>query len=117
MKEIELFIKKNGYFIIRNVLGEKECEEYIEEAHRLSKGTVQEQNLYRRSKKFLEMVRDQRIMDYADSLLEWRMIPIGDIFFFAKSSSNGSEEGSSPHQDNAYQKVEWGELLLLVEYI
>ena len=58
VKEIELFIKKNGYFIIRNVLGEKECEEYIEEAHRLSKGTVQEQNLYRRFKKFLEMVRD-----------------------------------------------------------
>ena len=45
------------------------------------------------------------------------MISIGDIFFFAKSSSNGSEEGSSPHQDNAYQKAEWGELLLLVEYI
>jgi len=102
------FYKKNGYLIIRNVLGEKECEEYIEEAHRLSKGTVQEQNLYRRSKKFLEMVRDQRIMDYADSLLEWRMIPIGDIFFFAKSSGDGGEEGSSPHQDNAYQKAEWG---------
>ncbi|MDC1006927.1 hypothetical protein OAP84_02700 [Candidatus Pelagibacter sp.] len=56
--------------IIRNVLGKKECEEYIEEAQRLSKATVQEQNLYRKSKKFLEMVRDQRIMDYADSLLE-----------------------------------------------
>ena len=26
------FYKKNGYLIIRNVLGEKECEEYIEEA-------------------------------------------------------------------------------------
>ena len=109
------FYKKNGYLIIRNVLTEKECIEYIEEAHRVSKGTVQEPNLYRKSDKFLEMARDQRIMDYADSLLEWRMIPIGDIFFFAKSSEDG-KEGSSPHQDNSFQKLN-GELLLRVEFI
>ena len=32
----------------------------------------------------------------------WRYI------FFAKSSDDGGEEGSSPHQDNSYQKAEWG---------
>ena len=100
------FYKKNGYLIIRNVLSENECDEYISEAHRVSKGTLQEPNIYRKSDKFLEMLRDQRIMDYADSLLEWRMIPIGDIFFFAKSTDDGQEEGSSPHQDNYFQKAE-----------
>ena len=54
----------------------------ISQRHRVSKGTLQEPNIYRKSDKFLEMLRDQRIMDYADSLLEWRMIPIGDIFLF-----------------------------------
>tara|TARA_B100000989_G_scaffold72938_4_gene51259 strand:+ start:2987 stop:3766 length:780 start_codon:yes stop_codon:yes gene_type:complete len=111
------FYKKNGYLIIRNVLTEKECIEYIEEAHRVSKGTVQEPNLYRKSDKFLEMARDQRIMDYADSLLEWRMIPIGDIFFFAKSSEDGGEEGSSPHQDNSFQKAEWGAFVACGVYL
>ena len=115
--EQRAFYMKNGYLIIKNVLSEQECEDYIKEAHRISKGTVQEQNIYRKSKKFLEMVRDQRIMDYADSLLEWRMIPIGDIFFFAKSSDDGGEEGSSPHQDNSYQKAEWGAFVACGVYL
>ena len=74
--EDRAFYKENGYLIIRNVLSEKECDDYIEEAHRVCKGTLQEPNIYRKSDKFLEMLRDQRIMDYADSLLEWKMIPI-----------------------------------------
>ena len=31
------FYKKNGYLIIRNVLSENECDEYISEAHRVRK--------------------------------------------------------------------------------
>ena len=56
-------------------------------------------------------------MDYADSLLEWRMIPIGDIFFFAKSTDDGQEEGSSPHQDNYFQKAEWGAFVACGVYL
>jgi ectoine hydroxylase-related dioxygenase (phytanoyl-CoA dioxygenase family) len=111
------FYKKNGYLIIRNVLSENECLEYIKEAHRVSKGTLQEPNIYRKSEKFLEMLTDQRIMDYVDSLLEWRMIPIGDIFFFAKSSDGGQEEGSSAHQDNYFQKAEWGAFVACGVYL
>jgi len=114
--EDRAFYKENGYLIIRNVLSEKECDDYIEEAHRVCKGTLQEPNIYRKSDKFLEMLRDQRIMDYADSLLEWKMIPIGDIFFFAKSQ-DGDEEGSSPHQDNYFQKAEWGAFVACGVYL
>ena len=42
----------------------------------------------RKSKKFLSLLRDKRILSIADSLLEWRVIQIGDIFFFSKSKSN-----------------------------
>ena len=102
-----LFYKKNGYFVARAVISEKECDKLIRNAHRNCKIETVTSNLYRSSKMFKELLIDKRILSLADSLLQWRMIPIGDIFFFSKSK-NEKEGGSVPHQDNYAQRAEYG---------
>lgn len=102
------FWKKNGYLVVKNVLNEKQCQEYKKEAHRVAgKNITIIPNIYRKSKKFLNLCKNKKILQLADDLIDHRMIPIGDIFFFAKSDTN-KESGSVPHQDNYAQKAEYG---------
>ena len=102
------FYNKNGYIVYRSVLSKKECENYIKESHRVCKSNLTvTSNIYRKSKKFENLLRHKKILSLADSLLKWRVIPIGDIFFFGKSKSN-KESGSVPHQDNYAQRAEYG---------
>ena len=110
------FYKKNGYFIARSVLSKKECDVYIKEAHKVCKIETVSSNIYRKSKKFLSLLRDKRILSIADSLLEWRVIPIGDIFFFSNSKSN-KESGSVPHQDNYGQRAQYGAFMAIGLYL
>ena len=110
------FYKKNGYFIARSVLSKKECDIYIKEAHKVCKIETVSSNIYRKSKKFLSLLRDKRILSIADSLLEWRVIPIGDIFFFSNSKSN-KESGSVPHQDNYGQRAQYGAFMAIGLYL
>jgi hypothetical protein len=110
------FYNKNGYFVVRSVLSAKECDTLIKEAHRISKIETVTSNIYRKSKKFLNLLKDQRILKLADSLLKWRVIPIGDIFFFSKSK-NKKENGSVPHQDNYAQKAEYGAFMAAGLYL
>ena len=63
--------------------------------------------MYRKSKKILELLQNPKILNLADTLLGWRMIPIGDIFFFSKAQ-NKLESGSVPHQDSYGQRAEYG---------
>lgn len=101
------FFNKNGYIVFKSVLTAQECDAYIKAAHKaVSKITVTP-NLYRKSKKILELLRNSKILNLADTLLKWRVIPIGDIFFFSKSQ-NKLESGSVPHQDNYGQRAEYG---------
>ena len=77
------FYNKNGYVVFRSVLTEKECDVYIKESHRVCKKNLTvTSNIYRKSKKFENLLRHKKILSLADSLLKWRVIPIGDIFFF-----------------------------------
>ena len=77
------FYNKNGYIVYRSVLTEKECEDYIKESHRICKNNLTvTSNIYRKSKKFENLLRHKKILSLADSLLKWRVIPIGDIFFW-----------------------------------
>ena len=102
------FYNKNGYIVFRSVLTETECDTYIKESHRVCKNKITvTSNIYRKSKKFENLLRHKKILSLADSLLEWRVIPIGDIYFFGKSGSN-KESGSVPHQDNYAQRAEYG---------
>ncbi len=102
------FYNKNGYVVFRSVLTEKECDVYIKESHRVCKKNLTvTSNIYRKSKKFENLLRHKKILSLADSLLKWRVIPIGDIFFFGKSKSK-KENGSVPHQDNYAQRAEYG---------
>lgn len=102
------FYNKNGYIVFRSVLTEKECDVYIKESHRVCKNKITvTSNIYRKSKKFENLLRHKKILSLADSLLEWRVIPIGDIYFFGKSGNN-KESGSVPHQDNYAQRAEYG---------
>ena len=107
--------KKNGYFVARSVFSKKECESFIKEAHKVCKIETVTSNIYRKSKKFLSLLKDKRILSIADSLLEWRVIPIGDIFFFSNSKSN-KESGSVPHQDNYAQRAEYGAFMAVGLY-
>ena len=101
------FFNKNGYIVFKSVLTTRECDMYIKAAHRaVSKITVTP-NLYRKSKKILELLRNPKILNLADTLLKWRVVPIGDIFFFSKSN-NKLESGSVPHQDSYGQRAEYG---------
>ena len=50
------FWKKNGYLVVKNVLNEKQCQEYKKEAHRVAgKNITIIPNIYRKSKKFLNL--------------------------------------------------------------
>ena len=104
------FYKRNGYFVARSVFTHSECDSFIKEAHKICKIETVTSNLYRKSKRFLNLLKDRRILQLADSLLQWRMIPIGDIFFFSKSK-NKKEAGSVPHQDNYAQKAAYGSFM------
>ncbi len=110
------FYKKNGYFVAKSVLTEKECNDYIKEAHKVCKIETVTSNIYRRSNKYLKLLKDKRILSLADSLLQWRVIPIGDIFFFSKSK-NDKESGSVPHQDNYAQRAEYGAFMAAGLYL
>lgn len=81
-KKVRSFYKRNGYFVARSVLSSKECSVLIKEAHKICKIETVTSNIYRKSKKYLNLLKDKRILSLADSLLQWRVIPIGDIFFF-----------------------------------
>ena len=115
-KKDRSFYNKNGYLIVRSVLSPKECNELSNEAHKICDIETVTSNLYRKSKKFLNVLRDKRILSLADSLLQWRVIPIGDIFFFAKSK-NPKEAGSVPHQDNYAQRAEYGAFMAAGLYL
>lgn len=107
-KKEKNFWKKNGYLLVKNVFTKSECQEFIKEAHRVAgKNITIIPNVYRKSKKFLNLCKSKKILTKADSLLGHKMIPIGDIFFFSKSNSK-KEGGSVPHQDNYAQKAEYG---------
>lgn len=102
------YYNTNGYIVFRSVLTKKECENFKKEAHRVCKKNITvTSNIYRKSKKFLSLLKNKKILSLADSLLKWRVIPIGDIFFFSKSK-NKKESGSVPHQDNYAQRAEYG---------
>jgi len=102
------FYNKNGYIVFRSVLSKNECATYIKEAHRVCKKNITvTSNIYRKSKIFLGLLKHKKILSLADTLLKWRVIPIGDIFFFSKSK-NKKESGSVPHQDNYAQRAEYG---------
>lgn len=101
------FFKKNGYIIFKSVLNPQECDLYIKAAHRAVTKITVTPNLYRKSKKILELLQNPKILNLADTLLGWRMIPIGDIFFFSKAQ-NKLESGSVPHQDSYGQRAEYG---------
>ena len=102
-----VFYNKNGYYVARKVLSAAECDNLIKHAHKTCKIETVTSNIYRSSKVFKKLLINRRILSLADSLLQWRMIPIGDIFFFAKSK-NKKESGSVPHQDNYAQRAEYG---------
>ena len=105
------FWKKNGYLVVKNVLNEKQCQEYKKEAHRVAgKNITIIPNIYRKSKKFLNLCKNKKILQLADNLIDHRMIPIGDIFFFAKSDTN-KESGSVPHQIIMHKKLNMVHLL------
>ena len=110
------FYKRNGYFVARSVFSKKECDSISKEAHKVCKIETVTSNLYRRSKKFLNILKDKRVLSLADSLLQWRVIPIGDIFFFSKSK-NTKEAGSVPHQDNYAQRAEYGAYMAVGLYL
>ena len=110
------FYNRNGYIVYRSVLSKKECEDYIKESHRVCKNNLTvTSNIYRKSKKFENLLRHKKILSLADSLLRWRVIPIGDIFFFGKSKSS-KESGSVPHQDNYAQRAEYGAFMACGDY-
>jgi len=107
-EEDRKFYKKNGYIVFRSVLTQKECDQYIKESHKVCKNNLTvTSNIYRKSKKFENLLKHKKILSLADTLLKWRVIPIGDIFFFGKSK-NKKESGSVPHQDNYAQRAEYG---------
>ena len=61
------FFNKNGYIVFKSVLTTRECDMYIKAAHRaVSKITVTP-NLYRKSKKILELLRNPKILNLADT--------------------------------------------------
>lgn len=109
------FYNKNGYLVVKSVFSKKECHSFIKEAHKVCKLETVTSNLYRKSKKFLNLCRDKRILSIADSIIKWRMVPIGDLFFFAKSKSD-KEAGSVPHQDNYAQRAEYGAYMAIAVY-
>ena len=77
------YYNNNGFIVFKSVLSEKECEIFKKEAHRVCKKNITvTSNIYRKSKKFLGLLKNKKILSLADSLLKWRVIPIGDIFFF-----------------------------------
>ena len=75
------FYNKNGYIVYRSVLTEKECEDYIK-VHRICKIILQLLQIFIENQKFENLLRHKKILSLADSLLKWRVIPIGDIFFW-----------------------------------
>jgi ectoine hydroxylase-related dioxygenase (phytanoyl-CoA dioxygenase family) len=115
-KKDRLFYERNGYFVARSVLSPKECSVLIKEAHKICEIETVTSNIYRKSKKYLNLLKDKRILSLADSLLQWRVIPIGDIFFFSKSK-NKKEGGSVPHQDNYAQRAEYGAYMAVGVYL
>ena len=110
------FYNRNGYFVARSVLSKSECDNLIKEAHKVCRIETVTSNIYRKSKKYLNLLRDKRILSLSDSLLNWRVIPIGDIFFFSKAKSL-KEAGSVPHQDNYAQRAEYGAYMAVGVYL
>ena len=51
------FYKKNGYFVAKSVLTEKEWNDYIKEAHKVCKIETVTSNIYRRSNKYLKLLK------------------------------------------------------------
>lgn len=116
-KNDKKFYNKNGYIVFKSILSQKECENYIKEAHKVCKNKITvTSNIYRKSKIFLNLLKHKKILSLADSLLDWRVIPIGDIFFFSKSK-NKKESGSVPHQDNYAQRAEYGAFMACGVYL
>ncbi len=116
-KNDKKYYNKNGYIVFKSILSQKECEIYIKEAHKVCKNKITvTSNIYRKSKIFLNLLKHKKILSLADSLLDWRVIPIGDIFFFSKSK-NKKESGSVPHQDNYAQRAEYGAFMACGVYL
>ena len=116
-KNDKKYYNKNGYIVFKSILSQKECEIYIKEAHKVCKNKITvTSNIYRKSKIFLNLLKHKKILSLADSLLDWRVIPIGDIFFFSKSK-NKKESGSVPHQDNYAQRAEYGSFMACGVYL
>ena len=115
-KNDKKYYNKNGYIVFKSILSQKECEIYIKEAHKVCKNKITvTSNIYRKSKIFLNLLKHKKILSLADSLLDWRVIPIGDIFFLKIKKQK--ESGSVPHQDNYAQRAEYGAFMACGVYL
>jgi len=105
------FYNENGYLLIEDVFTEHECHAFNIAAEEAVDGNITvTSGIHRKSDAFLKLLKNERILGYADSLLDWRMIPVGSIFFFAEAN-NPKESGSCPHQDNFAPRAPYGSYL------
>jgi ectoine hydroxylase-related dioxygenase (phytanoyl-CoA dioxygenase family) len=109
LKEDQLsFYKENGYLVIPNFISSEECKKLEDAAFEYAGDKIHNHlNFHREIDEFRNLILHPQLHDICDQLQDFRMIPIGSIFFFGKPN-NRLENGSLPHQDNYAAKAPSG---------
>ena len=101
--------KNKGYVVIPDIFTPKECDEIISW---ITPHTNKEfqwlYNLELKEPKMISLVKDDRIIKIAKSILGEDIIIYGSQIIFKKPGTVYAEESYMPHQDNAYHLVEKG---------
>ena len=85
-----------------------ELKNLVKEAHDFAGDNIHNYlSFHRDLNNFNKTILRNDLHDICDQLNDFRMIPIGSVFFFCKPN-NPLENGSHPHQDNYVAKAPFG---------
>lgn len=106
---------KNGYFVIKDILGKKTCQDikkYAEKNLAEKPKFPISLNVHRNDKNFFNIISDKNIVEAVKFFQKSKIDALNDQMIYKKKNSYYASQSWTFHQDNAYPKAKHGNYVI-----